>query len=104
MCERVLAHHGFAVWGAGSGSEGIVQYLRHRDDIDLVLLDDEMPVADGRATLAALRRLDPAVRCCFMTGGNEPFEALLALGALRVFAKPLHAAELAAELWSLVAR
>jgi CheY-like chemotaxis protein len=105
MCERVLVQHGFTVWGADNGTEAVILYLRHQHEIDLVLLDVEMPLIDGRATLAALRRLDPSVRCCFMTGGPDALdpEELLSLGALRVFAKPLQPADLAAELHSLVA-
>jgi CheY-like chemotaxis protein len=49
-----------------------------------------MPELDGPHALAALQKIFPAVRCCFLTGGPGPCseEALLAAGAVRVFRKP----------------
>ena len=56
-------------------------------------LDDVlMRGMDGPATLAALRQIDPAVRCCFMTvgttGEDEEADRLLGLGVEAVLPKP----------------
>jgi CheY-like chemotaxis protein len=87
----VLAHAGFEVWVAATGEEAVALYRRHRDAVDVVLLDVRMPGMDGQRTLAALRRLDPGVPCCFMSGDPCEYteEELLGLGAARVFEKPL---------------
>jgi CheY-like chemotaxis protein len=68
----------------------VTLYLTHRAAIDVVLLDVNMPVWDGPATLAALRALNPDVPCCFMSGDMRPYieENLLNLGAKAVFQKP----------------
>ena len=60
--------------------------------IELVITDVQMPVLDGPQAWAAIRRLDPHVRCCFMAGYACGYSAdrLLGLGAARVFAKPFH--------------
>jgi DNA-binding NtrC family response regulator len=56
----------------------------------VVLLEVRMPGMDGPHTLTALQKLCPTVRCCFMTGNPTPYteEALLQMGAMRVFRKP----------------
>jgi DNA-binding response OmpR family regulator len=65
-------------------------YEWHREEIAVILLDMRMPGMDGPRTLTALRQLSPTVRCCFMTGNPAPYteEALLQMGAVRVFRKP----------------
>jgi two-component system OmpR family response regulator len=89
-----LRPEGFDVRLAEGGAEGVALYRAR--PADLVLLDVWMPGLDGPGTLAALRGLDPDVRCCFMTGHADPWSAarLLALGALHVLLKPFRLDEL----------
>jgi CheY-like chemotaxis protein len=47
------------VWLAAGGQEALDLYQRHREAIDVVLLDVRMPGLDGPQTLAALRALNP---------------------------------------------
>jgi DNA-binding NtrC family response regulator len=97
---------GFVVWLAADAAAAVELYSRHRDAIDMVLLDVRMPGRDGPQTLAAIQKIDPWVRCCFMTGDPGWFteEALVTLGAITVFWKPLHLRELAQHLGRLVAQ
>jgi two-component system, OmpR family, response regulator len=90
LLSAVLRQCGFDVREASSGEEAVALYERHGQDIDLVLLDVRMETQNGPDTLAALRRLDPRVRCCFMSGhaGDYSNSDLLALGACHVFSKP----------------
>jgi CheY-like chemotaxis protein len=99
-----LRHYGFAVWQAVNGQEAIEMYRQESSAIDLLLLDVRMPVLDGPHTLAALLRLNPHLRCCFMTGqaGIYSEEQLLALGAVRVFQKPFSLAEMVEALAQLI--
>jgi CheY-like chemotaxis protein len=81
-----LRQHGFqAVWLATDGAEALDIYRRHRRAIDVVLVDVRMPRLDG-----CLRKMNPEVRCCFMTGeiGGYTEAELLAQGAVRVIRKP----------------
>ena len=95
-----MRSHGFAVWLACDGPEAVDLYRAHRDGIDVVLLDVQMPGLDGPETLAALRELNPRVRCCFMTGdlGLYADRTLLDLGAATVFMKPFRLSEVAHQL------
>ena len=97
---------GYTVWLAGHGRQAIELYQRHRDEIAVVLLDVLMPGMDGPRTLTALQELCPAVRCCFVTGDPTPYteEALLQMGAVRVFRKPFAFTEVIDTLNELASR
>jgi CheY-like chemotaxis protein len=98
-----LEERGFNVWLASNGSEAVDLYLEHRQLIDLVLLDVQMPKLDGPQALSILRWLDPKVIVCFMTAepGKYAEADLLARGAERVFSKPFRAGDVADTLEQL---
>ena len=91
-----LPRLGFTAWLAAGGEEALALFRRHREVISVALLDVRMSGLDGPATLRALRGVDPALRCCFMTGeaGGRAEAELLALGAEAVLYKPFSLAEL----------
>jgi anti-anti-sigma factor len=101
-----LRIEGYKVWVAGHGHQAIEFYLRHRDEIAVVLLDVLMPGLDGPHTLTALQKLCPTVRCCFMTGNPTPYteEGLVQMGAVRVFHKPFAFTEVIDTLNQLACR
>jgi len=103
MLAEGMRTHGFAVWLAASGREAVELYLAHRDRIDVVLLDVQMPGLNGPVALAALREIDPRVHCCFMTGdaGHYTDSMLAGLGAAAVFRKPFRLGEVAQRLMRL---
>jgi two-component system, OmpR family, response regulator len=98
----MLRRHGFEVRVAANGRDSLDVYheLVQRGHDVTVLLDVQMPGLDGPLVLAALQATDPGVRAYFMTGdpGQYSEDDLLALGAGRVFAKPLDLPVMAAEL------
>jgi CheY-like chemotaxis protein len=86
-----LSRLGFGMRLAADGREAVEVYSEHWRAIDLVLLDVLMPGGlDGVETLAALKGINSAVRCCFMSGhtGHYPVHKLLAMGAVDVLIKP----------------
>jgi CheY-like chemotaxis protein len=98
----VLPRFGFEVRLAADGREAVEVYREHRGSVALVLMDVLMPGLDGPEALAALRALDPAVRCCLMSAdaGLYTPEQLLAMGALALLDKPFGSpAALARTLW-----
>jgi CheY-like chemotaxis protein len=90
LLEFALRRRGFDVTTAAGGAQAVELFRRRPGAFALVLLDVQMPDPDGPETLAALRSIDPHVRCCFMSGytGDHSAEQLLALGAAHVFDKP----------------
>jgi CheY-like chemotaxis protein len=99
-----LESRGFNVWLAVDGEDAVDLYRSHHNEIDLVLLDVQMPGLDGPHTLEALQRLNPDVIACFMTGnaGRYTKEDLLNRGATLIFSKPFRTAEIAALLERVV--
>jgi CheY-like chemotaxis protein len=95
---------GFNVWLAVDGDDALDLYRRHRTQIDLVLLEVQMPGMDGPHTLETLQRLNPHVVACFMTEnpGIYTEEDLLERGAACVFNEPCQLAEVAHCLQLLV--
>jgi CheY-like chemotaxis protein len=92
-----LEARGFNCWLAVDGDDALDLYRKHRDQIDLVLLDVHMPGLDGPKTLEALQRLNPDVIACFMSDGTGHYtdEELFRRGAAWIFSKPFRPAEVA---------
>jgi CheY-like chemotaxis protein len=104
MLDLVLRNYGFVVLQAAGGGEAIELFERRRGEVDVVLLDVQMPQIDGPQTLAALRALDARVRAVFMTGcaGHYTHEELQRRGGLHVVPKPFTSmSELARLLWQV---
>lgn len=103
LLKTILLRQGFRVWDCPSGEDALAVYLRYQKDIAVVLLDVCMPGLDGPGTLAALRRIDPGVRACFISGytGSYTIEDLLGMGALRFFEKPFQIHPLVDGLWQV---
>lgn len=99
-----LESRGFNVWLAVDGDDALDLYRRNRREIDLVLLDVQMPGLDGPQTLASLQKWDPGILACFMTrvSGNYSKAELLRRGAAYVFFKPFRPDEVAYFLQMLV--
>lgn len=99
-----LPPQGFTVFAAADGREAVTVFQQHQAEIAAVLLDVQLPGMDGPQILKALREINPALRCCFMTGnpGRYAEEELLSLGAACIIRKPFQLAELAQVLRELV--
>jgi CheY-like chemotaxis protein len=90
ILTRELRKRGFDVYSTGSGAEAVEIYCRSSIQIDIVLMDVNMPGMSGPDALDAILAVDPFVRCCFMTADDWPGKhtALLACGAAAVIGKP----------------
>ena len=106
MLSIGLRQEGFAVWLAANGREAFDLYRCHGELIDVVLLDMHMPDLDGPQTLAALQKLGPQIRCCFLSAdfGSYTEDSLRSLGAAAVLQKPISLSELAPVLWQLASK
>jgi len=99
-----LRKRGFRVRHASDGRGALKTYWRHREEIDVVLLDVRMPGLDGPQTLIRLRGLSTRIHACFITGdlGGYAEQTLLDLGAVAIFRKPLSTIDVAATLMEIV--
>lgn len=104
---QMVADLGHECLQAADGLEGLVVLLR-TPDVDLVLLDREMPKLDGIGFLHQLARREdaPHPAVIMVSSRNEPEYALEALeaGASDFLGKPFDAATLRAHIESALAR
>jgi CheY-like chemotaxis protein len=100
VLSRGLHNEGFGVRPTRDGNEAAAVFRRHQATVRVVLLDVQMPAPNGPQTLGLLRRIDPGVRCVFMSGntGNYSDTDLLALGAVHVLPKPVGSLQQVANL------
>jgi diguanylate cyclase (GGDEF)-like protein len=100
VLRRQLEADGHTVVEAVDGEEAIAACREYRPDV--ILLDVEMPVLDGHATLARLKS-DPALKdipVVFLTGRVDTADVVtgLRLGAHDYLRKPFEANELVARV------
>jgi PAS domain S-box-containing protein len=66
--SSILQSYGYQVLVAEDGLQALEVFQRHKDQIDLVVLDLTMPNLSGRDTLERLVQIDPNVRVVFASG------------------------------------
>jgi two-component system, cell cycle sensor histidine kinase and response regulator CckA len=71
IAKAALRHIGCEVLVATDGKEAVEKFKQHRQTIDCVLCDLIMPGMDGWQTLAALRRIDPAIVFILSSGCSQ---------------------------------
>jgi len=71
MASDMLNLLGFKVHLAASGLEGLNLYKRHKDQIDVVLLDLLMPEMNGTVCFENLKEVNPEVKVIIATGIGE---------------------------------
>ena len=92
VIERILnADRGFCVTHKTNSAEQALYYLNEHE-VDLVLLDIELPGQSGLTPLPAILRTQPHAKVVILSGNCEEGSAAaieaLALGASDIFAKP----------------
>lgn len=91
---------GYDTIEAEGGAEALDLYRERNAHLRAVVLDMVMPGMNGRATLAAMREVDPSVPVLLMSGHamNEEIQALLDRGARGFLTKPYSVDALARSL------
>ena len=91
MVSLGLTAQGYRVITATNGAEAITAFERREGEFSLVLLDADMPVLSGKATIPLLRARAPTLPILLMSG---ELEALADVSAIHKLAKPLQLEEL----------
>ena len=66
--RTVLETFGYRIVEANDGEEAVTQFLRYRDDIDLVVMDVVMPKMNGRQAYARISDIRPDVKILYTSG------------------------------------
>jgi CheY-like chemotaxis protein len=80
LIRRALEHRRFAVYCAKSPDQGLSQFLEHRLEMDLVVIDMVTPVAGNFDLAADLERLQPGLPILYLVG-SQPSIARASLEA-----------------------
>jgi PAS domain S-box-containing protein len=90
VAAEMLELCGYRVIAAENGLQGIDLYQRHRQEIQLVLLDINMPLLSGAETMVRLKEIDPEVKVVVTSGfiQDEKADVLMRLGAVGFVQKP----------------
>lgn len=100
IMRETLEAFGYRVLTAEDGAQAVAVFAARQEEIGLVLTDMMMPVMDGAALIAAVRRLKPGVGIIAVSGVNVTYNAarLAELGIPNFIAKPFTAPELLAKV------
>ena len=101
MVSFGLTSQGYRVVSAANGADAIAAFERQRREVRVVLLDTDMPVLDGKATIPLIRALAPATPIVLMSGQVTADSNTDAVARL---AKPFQLEELLRTITSLLAR
>lgn len=96
MVSESLSGHGYSTVTFNHSASAIQFYESEFQHVDLVILDMMMPNIGGKATFAALKRINPHVKVLLSSGyfaGSET-EELLAAGAVGFLQKPFKLSDL----------
>ncbi len=80
---KIMKQLGFEIFEAGDGKEGIDQLEQHKDEVELVLVDWNMPVMNGYEFVQAVRAQDEFAnhKLVMVTTETEPTQMAKALMA-----------------------
>ena len=96
LSRRILERAGYEVLVASNGNEALNVFMRHRNEIGLVITDLAMPEMNGFTLVWALRRSKPDLRVMVATGqGTEAnLRELELMGVREVLMKPFTSRQL----------
>ncbi len=72
VIRRLLKSYGYGVYVAADGEEALDVFVRHRDEIALVLSDVGLPKTSGIDVFKKLIEIDPHVKVILASGFFEP--------------------------------
>jgi CheY-like chemotaxis protein len=100
----ILESSGIFVIDAENGRKGIDHFTRHHDEIDVVIIDMQMPLLSGAETLNVLREIQPSVKVILSSGfsENEPTRKLLRNDSTLFLPKPYDSESLLGKVYQLI--
>jgi DNA-binding NtrC family response regulator len=89
-CTRILAKEGWTVLCAEDGEQGLQEVKNNPDGIDVVLVDQMMPVMSGMEAVEQIHALDPNLPVILMTGSAtaDTIQEAMEKGAWHCIPKP----------------
>ena len=70
LLEMILTTAGYSVLAAWDGADGLARFQAQQLQVQLIILDLQMPKVDGLTTLKQLRVIDPTVPIILFTAAD----------------------------------
>ncbi|GAB1488419.1 hypothetical protein MASR2M8_08640 [Opitutaceae bacterium] len=103
IASQILRSYGYEVLTADDGAQAMAIFAMHRERIRVIVTDMMMPVMDGAALIAALRRVDPEIRIIATSGLHGNAAKAGNAGVRHFLAKPYTAGILLTALAEVLA-
>ena len=87
--SKLLQGEGYQVVSVADGAEAMETFYRQQNQIDLLLVDLNMPVKNGWATLDRLIEINPCLPILIVTGQPNQYEMAEAAGVRALVEKPI---------------
>ncbi|MGA1869391.1 MAG: response regulator [bacterium] len=102
--KDLLTHIGYHVLVAEDGSRGLTVFMEHADDIDLVIIDMNMPVMNGFDACCEIKKINPLIKILLTTGHNlaKNKHMLLNEGIHGFLQKPFTVGDLSKEIERII--
>lgn len=71
LMAKVLTRRGYKLIPAVDGQDAIAQFMMHRKEIHLILLDMVMPKKNGMEAFDEIRKLQPGIKAIFCSACPE---------------------------------
>jgi two-component system cell cycle sensor histidine kinase/response regulator CckA len=100
VTQRLLKKLGYKVLIAENGKMALQLYEKHKDEINLVILDMTMPEMSGKDTFLSLKAIDPKVKVVLSSGYslNQQVTEVMEQGCLAFIQKPFDIVDLSDKL------
>jgi PAS domain S-box-containing protein len=94
----------YKVLTANDGTEAVAIYAQHGSEIKAVMVDIMMPYMDGSATVRALQKMNPDIKCMAVSGlmENDKVAEMSETGRISFLAKPFTTEQLLVSLRELL--
>ena len=96
LSQELLEHLGYQVVTATNGDQALTLFQQRQQDIDLIMLDLNLPGLDGYQVLSRFKSLAPSIRIIVTSGffGLAEEARLKAAGAAETISKPFRTQQL----------
>jgi CheY-like chemotaxis protein len=104
LMAKNLSRLGYRLISAVDGQDAVAQFITHREEIRLLLLDLIMPRMNGLETFNEIRKLQPEIKAIFCSACPEViFRARDRLNEeVTIFTKPVNMNQLAGKIQELL--
>lgn len=100
LMAKALSRFGYRLIPAVDGQDAVAQFITHRQEIRLLLLDMIMPRMNGMETLDEIRKIQPEIKAIFCSACPEAIlQARDSLNdGVAIFSKPVNMNQLTGKI------